>query len=118
MPRSSSAPLLVRLAPATRTSLVEVSAANNQTMSQIVRDATIWWVNNPARTCPVVSAERATTHQDFINVRFSADDMANIRLVAEEMGLERGGVVRCAIRAWLLTQEKPPVPDQPAAVAV
>jgi hypothetical protein len=98
--RPTTTPLLVRVDPSTRQSLKDIAAASDRTMSQLVRYATVWWTSAPERATPI-TAVGSEGMDEFINVRFAADEMDLVRAVATETGLERGAVVRCAVRAWL-----------------
>lgn len=96
----SSEPLLVRVDPDTRQRLDVIATSSDRTLSQLVRYATLWWTSDPNRVCPI-SEVASGGKAGFINVRFARDDMDTVREVSAQMGLERGAVIRCALRAWL-----------------
>lgn len=96
----ASGGLLVRFDAATRESLRQAAAASERTVSQLVRAAVRWWVEDPGRVCPL-HAVGDQAGGAFINVRFGGDLMVLVQSVAEQMGIERAGVIRCAVRAWL-----------------
>jgi predicted transcriptional regulator len=101
MPSRASEPLLVRIDPETRQTLVAVATSSDRTLSQLVRYATLWWIHDDARACLPMTGGQLSRNGGFVNVRFASDDMTQVRHVATALGLERGAVVRQAIRAWV-----------------
>lgn len=102
MPSHASEPLLIRVNPDVRRTLDDIAALSDCTLSQLVRYATLWWINDSNRTCSTTGVGRLNSSNDgFINVRFAPADMTQIRVIGEQMGLERGAVIRCAVRAWI-----------------
>ena len=97
---STAASLLVRLDSETRSRLKAVAASSDRTLSQLVRSALRWWIDSGDQVCPL-HAVGESSGGDFVNVRFGAPLMEEIQAVAEQMGIERAGVIRCAVRAWL-----------------
>lgn len=114
--------LNVRFDPGTRLALEEAAALAGVTISEVVVEATNWWLADPNRTCPVSGVADATGRGLFINVRYPEETLRRIAAVAASMGTEKAPVVRCAVRSWLLVPADVADPgvrvSQPALIAV
>lgn len=95
-----TASLLVRFDSETRQTLVRLADASDRTVSQLVRAALRWWIDQGDQVCPLHSVGDATGG-GLVNVRFGEALMTEIQTVAEDMSIERAGVIRCAVRAWV-----------------
>ena len=95
--------LLVRFDTTTRHSLRAVAEASGCSVSQVVRTSVRWWLDRDARGDLVCLWHEVGvgTAGDLVNVRFSAALLVEIASAADELGVERAGVIRCAVRAWL-----------------
>lgn len=91
----------VRFDSHTREALDVLAARSERTISQLVRYATLWWLETEERACPLHTVNDSVGNGRYVNVRYSPEVLVAISAAAAEMSISQAGVIRCAVRAWV-----------------